>query len=103
MKQDGMSLIETLLTVAILMVICGSLIPLHSQLNSILYNSKLELYASEVAYQGALQIAAGGEIYGERIIDDVSFSWYYKNETICVEFQVHEERRECINVQTKLP
>jgi len=86
MNEYGVSLIESLLTVAIIMLIAGSLVPLHSKLNQSLYQKKTELHASEVAYQGALQVARGDSINGSIEIEGIMYNWQYENARICVSF-----------------
>lgn len=100
MNESGISLVETLLTLAILMLLCGSLIPLHSHLNQTLHESKLELHASEVAYQGAQQVAAGGVKEGTLTIDGVLYHWEYQDSSICVTFpNVEGAKQKCISEQ----
>lgn len=97
MKESGVSLVETMLTLVIVMLITGSLIPLHSQLNRTLYNQKLELHASEVAHQGAVQVAKGQSLQGALTVEGVLYSWQFADNSICVAFQnAKKERLKCI-------
>lgn len=96
-NESGISLIEALLTLMILMLITGSLVPLHSRLNSSLYAAKTELHASEVAYQGALQVKRGEASAGTLFLENVEYNWRLRNSSICVSFKVAgKEHLKCI-------
>lgn len=100
MNESGVSLIESLLTVVIMMLIAGSLVPLHSKLNHSLYNQKVALHASEVAYQGALQVTRGNATEGNIEIEGILYKWQYENKCICVSFHdAGKEHEKCIGNQ----
>lgn len=98
MNSKGTSFVETLLSISILFVITGSLIPLSYNMKSTLYNKKLELYASETAYEAAKMIHNGYKSNGVKVIDNVEFNWFYDGRQICIEFtNLNGERKKCIN------
>ena len=98
MNCRGIAFVETLLTLAIILVITGSLIPLSYQLKSTLYNQKLELYASETALEAAKQIKAQLRFSGVKTIEKNEYQWTYDGEQICVQFQnLSGEQVKCIN------
>ncbi|MCM3389931.1 hypothetical protein M3649_17575 [Ureibacillus chungkukjangi] len=98
MNCKGIAFVETLLTVAIILIIAGSLIPLSYQLKSSLYNQKLELHASETALDAAKQIKAQSKIAGSKTIELKEFHWTYDGEQICVQFEnLSGEQVKCIN------
>lgn len=97
-NNKGISFIETLLSISILFVITGSLIPLSYQLKSTLYNKKLELHASETALEAAKRIRYQNESIGVKIIDNVEYVWHFDGQQICIEFtNLNGERKKCIN------
>ena len=75
MNCKGIAFVETLLTVAIILVITGSLIPLSYQLKSTLYNQKLELHASEAALDAAKLIKAQSKHFGAQTIEQNEYQW----------------------------
>lgn len=103
MNESGMSLVETMCTLFIMMLLTGSLIPLHTQLNKTLLQQKLQLHASEVAFQGASQVAAGKVTQGKLKIENVVYDWEWTNNRICVRFvAVKEVQLKCIDAQGKV-
>lgn len=96
-NEHGVSLVEAMLTLFILMLIVGSLIPLHTKLNESLYKAKLELHASEVAYQGALQASRGEARQGTIVVEHITYNWYLEQGEICISFhESGEEHLKCI-------
>ncbi|MFC7684727.1 hypothetical protein [Ureibacillus sp. GCM10028918] len=98
MNSKGIAFVETLLTVVIVLVITGSLIPLTYQLKTTLYNQKLELHASETALEAAKLIKSQTVFSGTKSIDQNEYQWTYDGEQICVQFNnLSGERVKCIN------
>ena len=98
MNCKGIAFVETLLTLAIILVITGSLIPLSYQLKTTLYNQKLELHASEAALDAARQIKAQSKHTGAQTIEQNEYQWTYDGEHICVQYQnLSGEQVKCIN------
>lgn len=100
MNESGMSLVETMCTLSIMMLLTGSLIPLHTQLNKTLLHQKLQLHASEVAFQGASQVAAGRATQGTLKVENVVYDWEWTNNRICVRFvSMKGVQLKCIDTQ----
>ena len=97
LDERGISLVETILAVVILFLITASLIPFTYQLRTTLQNKKLEMHASEVALNGALQMQYYGTSSGQEIIEQTIYQWVYQSGTICVQFQNStKELEKCI-------
>lgn len=89
---------ETLLTVVIVLIITGSLVPLTYKLKATLYNQKLELHASETAFEAAKLIQSKYVFSGTNSIEQNEYHWTYDGEQICVQFNnLSGERVKCIN------
>ena len=87
LDEQGVSLVETILAVVIVFLITASLIPFTYQLRTTLQNKKLEMHASEVALNGALQMQYYGSSSGQEMIEQTIYHWVYQSGTICVQFQ----------------
>lgn len=97
-NEKGISFTETLLTVVILFTIVSSLLPLMHRINTTLYNQKLELHASEVAYEVAKKLTTSTDKKGIKIIEDVVYEWHFDGQAICIEFNnLYEGRKKCID------
>ncbi|MEG0260322.1 MAG: type II secretion system protein [Lysinibacillus sp.] len=97
MSEQGFSLVETLLSLVIVMVLCGTVLPISHIMKTTLHNKKLEMHATEAAYEGAKNIQGTGLHSGVQIIDGVQYEWQFDGHTICVQFQNTQERRQkCI-------
>lgn len=91
MNAKGISFVETLLTVVIIMMLTGSLIPLSSKLHETLQVKKIELHVSQVAYSAAKQIVDLGRNAGSEIIDKINYHWMFDGQKLCVNFQLLNE------------
>lgn len=97
MNESGTGLVETLLTIVIIMLIAGSLVPLQSTLRQTLHHQKLQLHASEVAYQGSLQVMRGQAYSGVMHVEGVRYVWQFEDDKICVTFHdVKGNRLKCV-------
>ncbi|HWK23997.1 MAG TPA: hypothetical protein VNS08_13275 [Ureibacillus sp.] len=98
MNTKGIALVETLLTVAIVFMISGTLIPFTYQLKSSMYNQKLELHASETALEAAKMIKTQSIYSGLLSIEDHDYQWNYDGYQICVQYHdLNGERVKCIS------
>ncbi|WP_052130292.1 hypothetical protein [Ureibacillus sinduriensis] len=89
---------ETLLTVVIVLVITGTLVPLTYQMKAALYNKKLELYASETALEAAKLVKSQIAFSGINSIEQNDYQWTYDGVQICVQFNnLNGERMKCIS------
>ncbi len=98
MNTRGIAFVETLLTVVIVLIITGSLVPLSYQMRTTLQNEKLELHASETALEAAKMIKAQAINSGIVSIDQNEYHWSFDGEAICVQFHnLNGEQVKCIN------
>ncbi|SOC27375.1 hypothetical protein SAMN05880501_12211 [Ureibacillus xyleni] len=97
-NSKGVTFIESLLTIAIVFIITGTLVPLSYQMYSTLSNNKMELHASITAYEAAKKILYEGSYSGVMNIENNAYQWRYEATKICVEFtNLLGERTKCIN------
>lgn len=98
-NERGITLAETLLTVVIFSTMACTLIPISYQLKTTLYNKKLDLFASEVAYEGVKEALHTSNTSGMKQIDDVDFYWNFDGRSICVDYKNinKKEQRKCID------
>lgn len=98
LNDKGISLVETLLTLVILLTVFISLIPLSYQMLSTLNNEKLELHASEVGFQAAKIVLNTTIFSGSETIEGVKYDWNYDGTQICIEYiNLDEVREKCID------
>lgn len=97
-----MSFVESCLSLVILFLIVGSIIPLSYKLKITLFEYKLEYHASEVALNAAKTILYTGQTIGSKTIDGIQYDWYYNGDEICVTYEkFNEKEKKCINRQVK--
>jgi hypothetical protein len=90
-NQKGYSWPESILTLVIVTVIFGTLLPLYSHVSERLEMKKLSMHASESAYHGSILYNSYGMIAGEKRIDGTIFNWSVENEGICVAYKFMEQ------------
>lgn len=86
MNDKGYSWPEALLTLTIIMVIFGTLLPFASFITSDLQARKLGMYAAETAYQGAISFQTYGVSEGTRQVDGVAYDWIVDTDAVCVSY-----------------
>lgn len=97
LNEEGISFVETLLTVVILFTIASTIIPISSHFKTNLYDKKLELHASEVAYEAVKMVLHDQRLSGIKEIDQVKYYWSFDGQQICVEFNNSKEvKTKCI-------
>lgn len=103
MNEHGFSLVETILSVAIMMLLCGTLIPVSYTMKTNLYHKKLEVFATETAYEG-LKIYHVKQIHeGTKVIEGVVYHWTFDGQQVCVTFEnTKEDRQKCIDATGKV-
>lgn len=102
MNEHGFSLVETILAVVIIMMLCGTLIPISYTMKTNLSHKKLEVFAAETAYEGLKMSRYQGVNEGAKTIEGVAYHWLFDGQQICVTFQNSKESRStCINATGK--
>ena len=86
MNEHGVTLLETILSLAILSLLAITLLPFANHLQAQLFDKKLAYRASEIAYNGIKEVAITGAIQGSRAIEGIEYHWYYQQGEICVEY-----------------
>ena len=103
MNENGYSLVETILGIVIIMLLCGSIIPISYTMKTNLYHKKLEVFAAETAYEAMKIRYHQGINEGMKIVEDVTYHWRFDGEQICVRFSnLNEKRTKCIDANGKL-
>ncbi|WJY28456.1 hypothetical protein [Sporosarcina trichiuri] len=93
MDETGYSWPEAILTLAVMMLIFGTLLPVSFRMMTGLESKKHEMYAKETMYQGALLHRSYGLQSGYRKEDGVLFSWTVEGTAICVSYMREQETR----------
>ncbi|QCR32843.1 hypothetical protein [Lysinibacillus sp. SGAir0095] len=98
MNCRGIAFVETLLSVAIVLIITSSLLPLSYRLKTTLYNEKVELHASETALEAVKLIRESLTLTGTKTIEGNDYQWKFDGDQICVQFKnLSGEQVKCIN------
>lgn len=86
MKSElGFSLIETVLTLSILMLIFGTLLPISYQMMIKLSEEKQDVHVAVVSNQAAIERSKGVS-KGSRVIDQVNYEWEWQIRTLCIQY-----------------
>lgn len=100
LNSEGISFAETLLTVVIVFILAGTLLPFSYHLKETLYNQQLELHASETALEIAKRLQTESLKSGVKTIDEIDYHWIYDGQKICVKYRNgDEEKQKCIGRQ----
>lgn len=103
MNEKGYSLVETILALVIIMLLCGTLIPISYTMKTTLYHKKLEVFAAETAYEGLKISRHQGVNEGTKMIEGVPYHWVFDGQQICVSFKNSKENRTtCISSTGKV-
>ncbi|WP_318615009.1 hypothetical protein [Sporosarcina sp. YIM B06819] len=98
MNEGGYSWPEAILTLAVVMVIFGTLLPLASTMTTKLQMKKLQMYAAETALQGAIYFKAYGWLEGNRQENGIDFDWTIEGQAVCVRYKIVDKAIEkCVN------
>ena len=90
-NEKGYSWPESILSLVIVTVIFGTLLPLYSHMSERLEMKRLGMHAAESAYHGAILYNSYGMMAGANRIDGTIFNWSVENEGICVTYQFIEQ------------
>ena len=103
MNENGYSLVEAFLGVVIIMMLCGTLLPISYTMKTNLYHKKLEVFAAETAFEGVKISHYQGVNEGTNMIEGVTYHWRYDGQQICVRFRnLKENRTMCMNANGKV-
>ena len=97
-NNQGITLVETMLSLVILFILTATIFPIASKLQLHLYNTKLDLHASEAAYNAAQKIRLSKIGSGSFTIEDVVYNWDYDGNRICIRYSnLKGPKEKCID------
>ncbi|MFC5603541.1 hypothetical protein [Sporosarcina koreensis] len=97
MNEKGYSWPESILSLVIITVIFGTLLPFYSHMSAHLEMKKLSMHAAESAYHGAIFYHAYGMLAGVNRIEKTVYNWSVESERICVTYHyIERELVKCI-------
>lgn len=96
-NEKGHSLPESLLTLVIIILIFGTLLPFFYRLEASLYEKKLSLHAAEAALFAAGHIKKFQKYEGQITIDQVTYFWKGDERTICIRYSGIQEEELCVD------
>ncbi|WP_342505182.1 hypothetical protein [Sporosarcina sp. FSL K6-2383] len=97
MNEGGYSWSEAILTLTIVMVIFGTLLPLATTMTSKLQMKKAQMHAAETAFQGAIYFKSHGLMAGLRQVDGMDYNWSIEEQVVCVSYKAAEQSiRKCV-------
>ena len=98
MNEKGIALLDSIITLSIILFITLTIVPFVNYLNREVTYAKQMLHASEVAYLGVSYAQSWGGDTGSHQIDGVHYQWIFRSSVVCVEFKsVKGEETYCIH------
>ena len=92
-SNQGFSFVETILTVSILFIVFGTLLPLTNQMMLQLAEKRLALHVAITKNQAATALQ-NGTMSGVVNLDAVDYSWSWSYPSICVNYVFFGENHE---------
>ncbi|MDV6377894.1 hypothetical protein ORD22_06410 [Sporosarcina sp. GW1-11] len=87
MNEKGQSWPEAMLSLAIIMIIFSSLLPMAMKLTTSVVAKKHMMIAAQTSYQAAIHYRASGQMAGVRTHEELEYQWTVNNEEICVIYE----------------
>lgn len=98
LHNKGFSFIEALFAVTLIFFIAAYLLPQFPKLEEAALMQRMEMYASEVAFNGARLVRDYGTTKGQFEIDEIIYYWQYKAGEICVTYTFEKEMyKRCVS------
>lgn len=98
-NSNGFSWPETILTLSIIFLIAGTLLPFLSHLTVQLEDKKRDYQASIVLHEAVKKYLDSNVGIGSMQIDQVNFSYAINDEQLCVNYEgVREEKNSCVSM-----
>jgi hypothetical protein len=88
-NEKGYSFAETMLTMTVVMVIFGSLLPISYQMFEKLHLQKVEVHLAFASHQAAIE-RGKGILNGFRKIDEINYSWIWEGRVLCIDYTIQE-------------
>lgn len=99
MNERGQSWPEAMLSLLVVMVVFGSLLPLGSTLTSSATEKKSAMIAAQTAYQASILFKASGQAAGRRTHEELHYDWTVSSEQICVVYETQQiENQKCVSL-----
>ncbi|PIC65313.1 hypothetical protein CSV79_01440 [Sporosarcina sp. P13] len=99
MNEKGQSWPEAMLSLAIIMVIFSSLLPMAMKLTTSVVAKKHAMIAAQTSYQAAIYYRASGQTTGVRTHEDLDYHWTVNEEEICVLYEnLRGASNHCVSV-----
>lgn len=99
MNEKGQSWPEAMLSLVIIMVIFGSLLPLATTLTSSVTGKKSAMIAAQTTYQAAILFKSSGQATGRRIHEDLHYDWTVGDGQICVAYEIQQvANHKCVSL-----
>jgi len=92
-RNQGFSFVETILTVSILFIVFGTLLPLTNQMMLQLAEKRLAVHVAITKNQAASALQ-NGAISGVVKIDSVNYFWSWSHPSLCVSYVFFGESHE---------
>ncbi len=84
-NEKGFSFAEAILTLTVVMVIFGSLLPLSYRMLAKLHDQKIDVHLAYTSHQAAIE-RGKGILSGNRVMDNVNYSWTWKEKLLCIDY-----------------
>lgn len=98
LQNKGFSFIEALFAITLIFFIAAYLLPQFPKLEKAAFLQRLEMYASEVALNGAKLVRDYGITKGQFEIDQIMYDWHYNAGEICVTYTFEKEMyKRCVS------
>ncbi|MCM3611252.1 hypothetical protein M4S82_08275 [Planococcus sp. MERTA32b] len=95
LDEKGLSWAETMLSLLIIFMLFGTLLPTVQKMQQTLDDKQLRAAAFETLHEAAKTIKAYGAVRGERTVNGVVFSWDYGSD-LCVRYKNYRSLEETI-------
>ncbi len=97
-NEKGYSWPESILSLVVVAVIFGTLLPLYSHMSEHLEMKRLSMHAAESAYHAAILYNSYGMMVGAKRIDGIIFDWSVEDKGVCVAYKlIEQEFLKCIS------
>lgn len=94
MNEKGYSWPEAILTLTIMIVVFGTLLPFGSHMSAKLQDKRLTMHAMEAALKGAILYQAYGQALGVISIEDTQYQWKVSGSQVCVSYTYRNRAEE---------
>ncbi|MFD1926574.1 hypothetical protein ACFSFY_00605 [Sporosarcina siberiensis] len=98
MNEKGYSWPEAMLTLLIVLIVFGTLLPLATKTTSFIHAKKQLMRAAETAYHGSILYKAYRIDSGTHTIEDLNYDWKIDDNSVCVSYLViDKEEEKCVD------